>query len=63
MAVVLVTPEAQKQFDGLPVVMQTRVEKIYQRLERWPEVSGAKPLAGGLSGHYRIRTGDYLSSL
>jgi mRNA-degrading endonuclease RelE of RelBE toxin-antitoxin system len=59
MAIVLVTPEAQKQFDGLPVVIQARVEKVYQRFERWPEVSGAKPLAGDLAGHYRIRTGDY----
>ncbi|MEX2139965.1 MAG: type II toxin-antitoxin system RelE/ParE family toxin [Pirellulales bacterium] len=59
MAIVLVTPEAQKQFDGLPVVIQTRVEKVFGRLERWPEVSGAKPLAGDLAGHYRIRTGDY----
>jgi mRNA-degrading endonuclease RelE of RelBE toxin-antitoxin system len=59
MAIVLVTPEAQQQFDGLPVVIQARVEKVYQRLERWPEVSGAKPLAGDLAGHYRIRTGDY----
>jgi mRNA-degrading endonuclease RelE of RelBE toxin-antitoxin system len=22
-------------------------------------VSGAKPLCGGLAGHYRVRTGDY----
>lgn len=59
MATVLVTPEAQKQFDGLPFVIQTRIEKVYQRLERWPQVSGAKPLTGTLAGHYRIRTGDY----
>jgi len=59
MAIVLVTREAQKQFDSLPVVIQTRVEKVYRRLERWPEVSGAKPLSGDLAGHYRVRTGDY----
>jgi mRNA-degrading endonuclease RelE of RelBE toxin-antitoxin system len=59
MATVLVTPVAQKQFDGLPFVIQTRVEKVYQRLERWPQVSGAKPLTGDLAGHYRVRTGDY----
>ena len=29
------------------------------RLQRWPEVSGAKPLRGELSGYYRMRTGDY----
>lgn len=59
MAIVLATPEAQRQFGGLPVVIQARVEKIYQRLERWPEVSGAKPLTGDLAGHFRMRTGDY----
>ena len=59
MAVVLITPEAQDQLDALPVVIQTRVEKIFRRLERWPEVSGAKPLAGELVGRYRMRTGDY----
>lgn len=59
MATVLVTPGAQKQFDGLPFVVQTRIERIFQRLEHWPDVSGAKPLTGPLAGHYRIRTGDY----
>jgi mRNA-degrading endonuclease RelE of RelBE toxin-antitoxin system len=59
MATVIATREAQKQFDGLPVAIQARVEKVYQRLERWPEVSGAKRLTAGLAGHYRIRTGDY----
>ncbi|MFI5379257.1 MAG: type II toxin-antitoxin system RelE/ParE family toxin [Tepidisphaerales bacterium] len=29
------------------------------RLERWPDTSGAKPLRGGLKGHFRIRTGDF----
>ncbi len=59
MAVVLVTREAQAQFESLPIVIQTRVEKVYQRLERWPEVSGARALAGDLAGRWRIRTGDY----
>lgn len=59
MATVRITPTAQKQFDDLPFVIQTRLEKVYLRLEQWPEVSGAKPLVGGLAGRYRIRTGDY----
>jgi mRNA-degrading endonuclease RelE of RelBE toxin-antitoxin system len=59
MAAVLVTPEAQKQFDDLPARIQVRIERIFQRLEHWPEVSGAKPLTGDLAGRYRIRTGDY----
>ena len=29
------------------------------RLERWPNVSGAKSLKGDRAGYYRIRTGDY----
>jgi mRNA-degrading endonuclease RelE of RelBE toxin-antitoxin system len=35
------------------------VTAIIERLGRWPEVSGAKPLRGKLAGRYRIRTGDY----
>ena len=59
MASVLVTPEAQGQFDELPLVIQARIQKVLRRLEGWPEVSGAKPLAGNLAGHWRMRTGDY----
>ena len=59
MADVLITPEAQRQFGRLPRVIQGRVLKIFVRLKNWPDVSGAKPLSGGLAGHYRIRTGDY----
>jgi mRNA-degrading endonuclease RelE of RelBE toxin-antitoxin system len=36
-----------------------RVRKLLQRLEAWPNVSGAKPLSGQLAGYYRLRTGDY----
>lgn len=32
---------------------------IVERLEKWPAISGAKPLRGTLAGHWRIRTGDY----
>jgi mRNA-degrading endonuclease RelE of RelBE toxin-antitoxin system len=28
-------------------------------LEKWPEVSGAKPLTGDLAGFFRMRAGDY----
>ena len=58
-AQVLVTPEAQKQFDALPVVIRQRVLEIYHRLARWPDVSGAKPLREDLVGCYRIRTGGW----
>lgn len=58
-AVVVITSEAQKQFDELPLAIQARIEKVFVRLGQWPAVSGAKPLRGNLAGCYRIRTGDY----
>ena len=59
MAHVQATPDAAAQIEALPLVIRDRVRAILCRLERWPEVSGAKPLRGKLSGRYRIRTGDY----
>lgn len=59
MAIVVVLPEALAQLDELPDTIVGRVTRILERLESWPEVSGAKPLRGELAGHYRIRTGDY----
>jgi mRNA-degrading endonuclease RelE of RelBE toxin-antitoxin system len=59
MAVVLITPEAQQQFHALPKTVRIRMEKVFLRLENWPDVSGVKPLRGELVGRYRIRTGDY----
>jgi mRNA-degrading endonuclease RelE of RelBE toxin-antitoxin system len=32
---------------------------LLERLEKWPNVSGAKPLQGNLAGRYRLRTGDF----
>lgn len=59
MAYITFEDEAGKQYEALPSVIQARMEKVIARLEHWPAVSGAKPLRGSLSGHYRIRTGDY----
>ncbi len=59
MARVTITPEAARQLEALPLPIRARVLKVFQRLERWPEVSGAKPLRGELAGCHRIRTGDY----
>jgi mRNA-degrading endonuclease RelE of RelBE toxin-antitoxin system len=59
MAEVLITPEAQRQFNRLPLPIMARVQGIFERLLNWPKVSGAKPLRGGLAGQYRLRTGDY----
>lgn len=59
MATVDVTPAAHEQFEALPRDIRLRVTRLFDRLERWPEVSGAKPLSGDLAGHHRLRTGDY----
>jgi mRNA-degrading endonuclease RelE of RelBE toxin-antitoxin system len=32
---------------------------VFKRLQQWPKMSGAKPLRGRWSGHYRVRTGDW----
>jgi mRNA-degrading endonuclease RelE of RelBE toxin-antitoxin system len=59
MADVRLTADAQDHFNGLPRTIQTRMTKLMERLEKWPAVSGAKPLRGDLAGSYRLRTGDY----
>jgi len=53
------TAEARSQFESLPLRMQPRVRDVFNRLVRWPNVSGAKPLRGELKGAYRIRAGDW----
>ena len=59
MTTVFITPVAAEQLDGLPNLIHARVTKLLERLAKWPEVSGVKPLTGKLAGHYRVRTGDY----
>jgi mRNA interferase RelE/StbE len=59
MATVEWTPEALQQAERLPPVILERVRKLILRLEKWPDVSGAKPLSANLAGSYRLRTGDY----
>ena len=59
MATVRLTAGAIQELQRLPNVMIGRVTKLLERLERWPDVSGAKPLSGSLAGRYRLRTGDY----
>ena len=44
MATVKMTQEAYDGFEALPSTIQVRVTEIVARLEKWPEVSGAKPL-------------------
>ena len=59
MAKVLLTDEVTAQAQRLPKAITARILRIVDRLEKWPQVSGAKPLRHGLAGRYRIRTGDY----
>ena len=59
MATVAVTLTALEQFDKLPRPIKARVLRLTERLQNWPNVSGAKPLTGKLAGRYRLRTGDY----
>lgn len=56
---VLITATALEQFTKLPRPIQARVLGLVERLDKWPDVSGAKPLSGELAGHFRLRTGDY----
>ena len=56
---VLLSPEGQADFDALPATIQARVISVVDRLAKWPNVSGAKPLRGEWKGHHRIRTGDW----
>jgi mRNA interferase RelE/StbE len=59
MVEVTITDAALEQIARLPLKIQGRVEDIVDRLEKWPNVSGAKPLRGRLKGRFRIRTGDF----
>ncbi len=53
------TAAAAEQYDKLPRSIQPRVDNIIVRLSQWPQVSGAKPLVGPLTGSFRIRTGGF----
>jgi mRNA interferase RelE/StbE len=59
MATVNITAGALKELSDVPRPIQARIAHVVERLEKWPAVSGAKPLRGELQGSFRIRTGDY----
>jgi mRNA-degrading endonuclease RelE of RelBE toxin-antitoxin system len=59
MVTVLISPEAQRQFEALPRVIRALVAELLARLQAWPAVSGVKRLTGPLAGQCRLRTGDY----
>lgn len=56
---VTLSHEAQVQLLEVPPTINARLRKVFKRLEKWPDVSGIKPLTGSLAGQYRARTGDY----
>jgi mRNA-degrading endonuclease RelE of RelBE toxin-antitoxin system len=56
---VVVTASALEEYAKLPRPIQVRVLQLVGRLNKWPNLSGAKPLRGELAGHFRLRTGDY----
>jgi mRNA-degrading endonuclease RelE of RelBE toxin-antitoxin system len=53
------TATAREQLEQLPKSIRARMYDLLERLEKWPNVSGAKPLQGNLAGRYRLRTGDF----
>ncbi len=59
MANVTLTPNAAEQLETLNNPIHGRMLKLFERLEHWPDVSGAEPLSGNLAGLFRLRTGDY----
>jgi mRNA-degrading endonuclease RelE of RelBE toxin-antitoxin system len=59
MTSVELTPGAQDAMRSLPVPLVARVQRVFDRLLKWPDVSGAKVLRGRLKGSHRIRTGDW----
>ena len=56
---VALTTDAIEQYGRLPRSIQPRIDHVILRLAEWPNISGVKPLVGGLAGSFRIRTGDY----
>lgn len=59
MAMVQLTQEAAEQLERLPKTIHARMNRLRERLEHWPKVSGVKALSGNLAGWYRVRTRDY----
>ena len=56
---VRLTAAARQQLEQLPKSIRARMYALLDRLEKWPNISGGKPLRGNLAGRYRLRTGDF----
>ena len=59
MAKVILSSGAAAGFEKAPTGMIRRINDALERLEKWPQVSGAKPLRGNLKGCFRLRCGDW----
>ena len=59
MQVRFASQDVADEYGALPRLIKIRADAVLQRLAKWPDVSGAKPLRHSLVGHYRVRTGDY----
>lgn len=58
---VLITPDAQREYDGLPANMKAALDEIVERLKAWPEVSGVKRLFGKgyAPNKFRVKMWDW----
>jgi mRNA-degrading endonuclease RelE of RelBE toxin-antitoxin system len=56
---VRITPSALSELSALHEPILARVNGVMERLQDWPNVSGAKPLRGSLKRSFRVRTGDW----
>jgi len=59
MAKVILAPAAARGFEKAPTGMIRRINDALERLEKWPALSGAKPLRGSFKGCFRLRCGDW----
>ena len=59
MAKVVLSERAVADLARLTNPILARIQAILERLEKWPAVSGKKPLRGALKGCFRFRTGDW----
>lgn len=59
MTVVLITAQAQEEYQRLSPPMMARVLDVFEQLRAWPNVSGVKWLRYDWAGHARKRTGDW----
>ena len=57
--VVRLTEQATRDIRQLPSHVVDRLEGIFDRLSRWPDVSGVERIKYHPAGYYRIRTGDW----